>query len=421
MARRSWRYDLDGIDLDDCSKLILLPLHVGLVPAVMGTLQALTWRARHDTDTSHEIGVDAYARIQEIFTVNDCITDLLQQIVDKMDDLSSLSCICDIANASSGYAVTEIQEQVLVALEGNTDVDFSYTENPNEPFGDVPPGNDYTRCQRAMAVWENCLSVAQSAIDLQLGVAGVSSAGLVALISALLLVPVPVSIILGILVSIATLLVSQDVKDSIVSWVSGKQTAICLIYNSVDAAGAASVIAQYIDATVANPAGAAWLKVFYGSTLMGQFWNDSSNLAGFDGQYCAPCEPGAGDCFTVEQCSVGPWDGGTVECIEGELQVRGGLSFNDDSDLGVTSASASLIFSWIPRAVGWPTAKCNVWARMSNDPDTKYDLGSTGEQPVDIQREDVFVIPSALDTEDIQIGVQQQTFWCAPKWWCVDE
>jgi hypothetical protein len=413
--KRSWRYDLDGVNLEDCSKLLLLPVHVGLVPAIMGTLQALTWRARHETDTSWEIGISAYAELQEIFNMNDCIIDSLDGIA---DNIAALQCICERLAEQTGSNTTIVNETVYQNLEGNADVSFTEEEDPNLGIGAVPPGADPVRCQKSQAVWYNVNDVLDRVVNRQLGVATVSSGALVAFIAALLLIPVPFSIILGLLAGIALVYITEDTRDALASWYALSSEGICAIYNSTDMSGAASAIANLADANISDPTANTMIKLFFGSTLMGQFWSSSNNEASFDGNACVDCQPGEGDCFEFYQCDVGHWDGGTVECVDGEVQIKGGTAFYEIYELDVPSDNSQITLSWIPRAEGYGFAECELALYDVNN-ETSYFLGKTGLQPVDVQRQDVFVVPAILDTETVYVGIKQWGFWAAPKWVCI--
>lgn len=418
MPVRVWRYDLEGVDLEDCCKVVLMPINLETVPVIMGALEVLNYRNRHVSDASHSVGIDLYQRLQEVFIVNECITDKLQLIVDALAPLVNLDCLCSASTIQKQQQSQILQEQVYYALEGNVNVDFSGTEDPNVGIGIPPSIPNSGRCKDAQAVWYNTNAIIRQTLDLQLGIAGVSSGALVALITALLVVPVPISIILGLVVGIAFVVVSEDVRSELDSWETLADVGICLIYNSVDMESASMAIHSLVDANVTNVAAQQYIKLFFGSVIMGQFWDSSSNRLTFDGTVCNDCNPATGDCYDIGACNLSEWNGGTVVCIDGFAQIRGGTSAWLSGEPIVPLGAAWITVSWIPRAQGVPVANCEFGVERISDGQFFF-LGQTGDRPIGEIQIQSWALPNDVLGSDVRLLVKQWGFWCEPKWFCV--
>lgn len=415
---RVYRYDLEGIDLEDCSKLVLLPLHVGMVPAVMGTLEALTWRSRHESDASHQIGIDAYAEMQEVFDVNDCITDLLDQMIDA---LTALQCICTQSQLDQQFNNTALTENIYNNLEGDTNVSYTGDEETNYEIGDPPTGQDQERCQRTQAVFYNLADIADRVVNLQLGVAGVSAGAMAGLIAGFLTVPIPVSIVIGLIVGITYVFIEDSIQNDLATWRGLAQEAICTIYNASDMVGASAGIHAMIDANLATVAGKTYLKLFYSSTLMGQMWQNADNWASFDGAACDECIPGDPECIILD-CDPAKWNTfgnpSWLGCEGGKPYCAGGYIRSLAGSLPVPAGDYTLEIEWTAKGDSG-----NAWFGVdlffTSD---NYQVNIPDSQPLAVgtsRTEKWHLYNPRPDGDEYEIQLVQATWYGVVSGWCI--
>jgi len=345
-----YKYDLESVDLEDCDRLLLLPINADAVPAIMGTLEALAWRARHVSDASFDVGTAMYHELQEVFNVNNCLMDSLGEI---RDAITSLLCICTGAADARAQTATMITETIYKTLEDNTDVSYSPYTGGDVTMGEPPIIPSGERCQRSQAVWYNINSVMGDVVNLQLGVAGVSAGALAGLIAFFLAVPIPVTIVIGLIVGIAFVFVEQDVKDALDVWLTLAQEGVCTIYNSVDMLSASQAIAAMVDANISNVAARTYIKTFFGNNLMCEFWENSTNFNSFPAAFCVDCAPLPENCESYSPCVLEDWlipDPLWMVCNGGYPQIRAGYARYQEETLAVPAYDSWVKIHWIPRS-----------------------------------------------------------------------
>lgn len=415
---RAFEYDVSGVVLSDCTKVVLVPMHIDTIPMVMGALQAITWRRRHVNDDSHEIAQALYQELQEVFIVNDCVTDLLAEIRDALGYLSNLACICNTTQLGSGTDSQRLIEDIYINQAHNDDVDFSGTEDANYDYGEPGETIDTERCQNAQATYHNIKDIMERCAELQLGIAGVSSSAIVALVGAFLTVPVPISIVVGLIAGLAYILLDETIQNGLAQWAAQEQEAICRIYNNSTMYGAQDDLRDLMDETIDSLAARQYIRVFYGSVLMGSMWQDNDNAGDFDGDYCLECLDIPEGCTSFLPCDMNDWTGGTLSCVGGMVQITGGSATLERDPLTVEIGTTRVRLVWTSRGTGDNQGACNVHLVRVSD-SMSVSIGNTGLQDFDTVIESILTIPSWF-SGSCYIKLQQANYTIEPLYWCIE-
>jgi hypothetical protein len=299
-----YKYDLEGVDLNDCTKLVVLPINAATIPAVLGTLEALAWKARHVSEESWEKGIELYEQLQEVFIVNDCLVDKLDEIVTA---LGALACICDIAELETQTAQTGLESDIIAALQGNGDVSFRSSPVVDYDQGEVPGEYDSDRCKRAQAIWYNINSAMRQVATINIGGGIVTLGAFVSILAALSVIALPVSIIVGLAIALVGIVYEAALSAQLDTWESLSTSGICCIYQAETMSQARACILALRDANITNVYAKQLISAFFSTTLMGHYHQQSSNIDDFDGDACLECQPLPAGCLPVEACDLADW------------------------------------------------------------------------------------------------------------------
>lgn len=218
--------------------------------------------------------------------MNECVTDKLQLIADS---ITALQCICSGLSASYGTNRVLSDNSVITVLAGNTDVDFTGDPIIEPAIGDEPSYYDPDRCIAVQALYDSMFDLAQGIVSYGILGLGLTAPAMVGLVLAVLTVPVPVSIIATLLLSLATFIWEPELQSQLDNWATYRDTIVCEWYRAGSIAEMRDIV---IDNAVAFGGAliAPLLGVIHVGALMGLYLENSTYLTSEDGGHCWDCQ-----------------------------------------------------------------------------------------------------------------------------------
>jgi hypothetical protein len=343
-----YKYDLESLDLESCSDVMMMPIPAQALPAILGTLEALAWRARHVSDASHDNGVILYHILQEVILVNECIIDALNTISDKLD---VLSCICSgLTNQSSDdYVQTWTNIYQSVSDDARVDVTGEPVAIVNQ--GAEPLGFDPERCQRSQCVFDDIFGIVTTLVNLFVGGSAVTLPTLVYLAAEVIVVPLPITILSAAILGLAAVVFDVGMQDELSLWENVRQTVVCEIYQRATMKSARNYITTKIDDTVSEPL-RSLLKLFYNEPFMDLVYQNSANVDDKDEGACIDCVS-----YEFDEAYSG------TPCATADL--TGGVCNDDIITLSVGNPIQTPEFE-LPAGSSY-NVKMHVWAKAFED------------------------------------------------------
>lgn len=355
----------------------------------------------------------------------------IQGIIDSIDAQTAvisalMQCVCAGAEYQQNLAGR------LPTLDGyvnNTDVTYLSVEQTDK--APVTPGTDTEKCEFAQAVFyytyqlytETLLPFANSTSD-NLVAAIVAATAFGALAG---FVGIPVFV----LAAIVGALVAWAIEGSIANFTNwlwdNKDEIVCILYNHLpDYVSAASAMAAYIDsvseisfldkAVLKTVLASSW---HYSWIIFDQDTNGTWDASMIIGQ-CDSCDPLPVSCASVESCDLLDWNGGTIVCVLGRAQIQGGDSYYLLNTLVAPALPSWVTLNWIPRSTSTSTAKISFGVRDVTS-GIEYNLLTTGDETVDIERMDYASLPGAVVGHECQLWVKQESWFGEPVYFCLTD
>jgi len=356
-----------------------------------------------------------------------CVETLVTAIEAQTAVLSALmSCVCE-----------NTEHQRLLAsqmpdLAGYVDnIDVTYLSTDQSDTVPITPSTDIEKCEFAQSIYyytyqlytETLLPFADSTSD-QLVAAIVAATAFGALAG---FVGIPVFI----LAAIVGALVAWAIEGSIANFTNwlwdNKDEIICILYNNLPNYGAAaSAVSVYID----TAGDITFLDKVVLKTVLASSWHyswiikDQDDNGTWDASFipgqCDACVPLPGDCAAIETCDLLDWNGGTIVCVAGRAQIQGGDSYYLLNTITAPALPAWVTLNWIPRADSGTIAKISFGVR-DNVTTTEYNLKTTGNETIDIERMDYGVLPGAVVGHECQLWVKQESWYGEPVYFCLTD
>ena len=356
-----------------------------------------------------------------------CDIDLLITAIEAQTDVLDglMQCVCQMTTWQAQQTAS------LPEMTGYTDLGTVTYESPDETMGGfTPPPTDPARCELAQAFWyyvyqtytEKLLPFADSSTDALVAaiVATTAFAGLA------LFVGIPVLILGAILFALVQWGVSGSISNFI-NWMLGtKDEIICLIYNNLpDAAAASAAVSDFIDADgTLSILDKLVLKAIMASSwhmtwvFLDQETNGTWDAYLVPGQ-CDFCVLLPAGCWPIGTCNLSDWSGGNVVCTDNLATIIGGLA-RWVKESHVPAASSYFVVHFIPRSDGYPTATID-WGLTRVSDSTHFNVITGVPYPVDVPVTVYAAVPSVLWGVECYLDGYQQAYYGAPLYWCLQD
>lgn len=375
----------------------------------------------------------------------EAITDLVEQgmvaimsgcgIDELTAQLAALTAIQEAMMECVCQMTTWQQQQAsqLPDLGGYVDVgNVTYENESDAQASYTPPGTDEERCEYAQAFYwytytmfaEKILPAANGTADAITGaIVAASTFGAIATF-----IGIPVAVLTVIVTAVIAWAIDGAISEFLNWLYASKDEMICILYNALPDLGmAAADLRSYIDAA-AEPSflDKAVLKSVMCSTWhMGFVIADQQENGTWDTYIeagaCDDCEPIPPGCLEINECVLGDWTGGTVDCSSGIATIKGGLSYWNKQSM-TPPDNSYLVVRWLPYSGGaYPTADVHFGLTRVSDL-AHFNIIQGDPEPVDVPVTVWAPVPSALWGVPCYVDMQQQGYWGGIIYWClVDE
>lgn len=335
-------------------------------------------------------------------------------------------CVCHIS---------AMQEQLisrLPDLTGYTDAALvNYLDQGQSMGAPTIPVTDTEKCEVSQAIYyyifqmytEKLLPFANSTADTITAalVAASTFAGLATFIG------LPVALLANIVLAVVAWGIDGAIAD-FTNWLwDARDEMVCIYYTNlpdydaaavamnafIDADGSLSFLDKAVLKTVAS---STWHMTFI---VEDQQDNGTWDLSLIPGQ-CDTCVPLPSGCAQVEPCNLLHWNGGTIVCVSGRAQIQGGDSYYLLNTLNAPALPSWITLNWIPRSTSISTAKISFGVRDVTT-GIEYNLLTTGDETVDVERMDYASLPGAVAGHECQLWIKQESWFGEPVYFCLTD
>jgi hypothetical protein len=412
---REWSYDLESVDLEDCGDIVVLPIPAKSVPAVIGTLEALTWRRRHVSDASHAVGVVLYERIMEVWNVNECIVDALNEIASK---LAYLECICDgISSVASGVSNLAQRLPDIGPWVDLGDVTFdSVGDTMGAP---TVPSTDNERCELAQAIYLWWFDTFTTTLLPAAGATGTALVGVIVTVSAFAAVASFVALPAVLLSAIFGAVVAWGISGSVASFenwlLASKDEIVCILYNNIPDYGACVTALHswidsqsspsFLDKQVFKSMVTEWHMTWIAEDQQENETWDAYLVAG----QCGTCGTILDGCVSVVSYSEDDWVGGSWYDNWGPLALGGGTAYWNEVQRESSETGDVVRFYWYPRdfgSIGFAVATWGVW---DWDLGVRVDFGETPQRAIGVLAMEEHAIPATQVPHRLSLWIKGET------------